>query len=558
MDRFNDSAERADDTRGDVRTDGVLANYEQIDALVREHQDRESARQRVLWSYYRNPVQPQWWEHAARTLEARAGTADGARAVRLAQERSLPARFWGNGKIRPSWETEAGKTGRKEIVIENDIAWRIHAMVDFLFNRPIRLTSTASDRVLASMIDRALDAAWEASGGMGLLQDAALLAAVYGHVDLLVRILPSDHTSRVERDEGDGNEDGGGAQLSDDDRLLEAARRIRVEVVSPTRGVPSLSDADYRQLDGYCVRVRRGVPAGAVGSAGSSGAGSGAAAAGGGLGSRSTHEGDALIVTEVFTAGRRRVFTQVTDASGHAVGATSLVEDESLEAWPNRVPVVHVQNISQPLSYAGLSEVEPLIPLQDELNTRLSDRANRVTLQSFKMYLAKGIEGFDQGAVGPGVVWTTDNDLAKIEAFGGDSASPSEESHIDEIREALDKTSGVPPLATGVVRAKIGNLTSENALRIVLQGLLTRTARKRVAWTRGIAEVCRLMLAALDHAGVLRTRESQRGVNVEWADALPRDLADELKTAQAKSELGVQQDRVLSDLGIGRGQRGVE
>src|SRR5262249_36791662 len=36
-----------------------------------------------------------------------------------------------------------------------------------------------------------------------------------------------------------------------------------------------------------------------------------------------------------------------------------------------RIPVVHIQNLAQPFFYEGLSEVEPLIPLQDELNTRL-------------------------------------------------------------------------------------------------------------------------------------------------------------------------------------------
>ena len=80
------------------------------------------------------------------------------------------------------------------------------------------------------------------------------------------------------------------------------------------------------------------------------------------------------------------------------------------------------------LRYEGQSEVEPLIPLQDELNTRLSDRANRVTMQSFKMYLAKGLDGFADGSapvVGPGRVWTTDNPDASMQTFGGDSSSPS-------------------------------------------------------------------------------------------------------------------------------------
>jgi hypothetical protein len=109
------------------------------------------------------------------------------------------------------------------------------------------------------------------------------------------------------------------------------------------------------------------------------------------------------------------------------------------------LPVVHIQNIAQPFYYEGMSDVESLIPLQDELNTRLSDRASRITFQSFKMYLGKGIEGFENKPVSPGRMWCTDNPDATVEQFGGDSAMPSEDSHIAEIRESLDKASGVTP-----------------------------------------------------------------------------------------------------------------
>jgi len=84
------------------------------------------------------------------------------------------------------------------------------------------------------------------------------------------------------------------------------------------------------------------------------------------------------------------------------------------------LPVVHIQNLAQPFYYEGQSDVEPLIPVQDELNTRLSDRASRITMQSFKMYLGKGIEGFAEKPVSPGVMWHTDNPDATIEEFGGD------------------------------------------------------------------------------------------------------------------------------------------
>ena len=218
------------------------------------------------------------------------------------------------------------------------------------------------------------------------------------------------------------------------------------------------------------------------------------------------------------------------------------------------MPVVHIQNIAEPFSYGGQGEVEPLIPLQDELNTRLSDRASRVTMQSFKMYLAKGIIGFEKSRIGPGQLWSTDNVDASIESFGGDAASPSEESHIREIREALDKISGIPPLASGVVQAKIGNLSSANALRITLMAVLSKTARKRITYGNGITRLCELILRVMHHAGVLLTREDDREFDLVWRDPLPEDSREVMQAAEAKARLGVPLEEILRELGYGSGQ----
>jgi uncharacterized membrane protein len=221
------------------------------------------------------------------------------------------------------------------------------------------------------------------------------------------------------------------------------------------------------------------------------------------------------------------------------------------------VPVVHIQNMSQPFVYGGLGEVEALIPLQDELNTRLSDRANRVTLQSFKMYLARGIEGFDGSGVGPGTVWSTDNPDASIVSFGGDASSPSEDRHIGEIREAMDKISGVPPLAGGVVKAKLGNLSSANALRVTLMGLIAKTMRKRVTYGRGIEQVSGMILRVLDEAGVLRIKESERGTRVVWGVLGPIGEEESLDAGQAKIELGASEEQVLGELGLDDADPGI-
>src|SRR5438309_146938 len=112
---------------------------------------------------------------------------------------------------------------------------------------------------------------------------------------------------------------------------------------------------------------------------------------------------------------RRKIFRTV---AGRPTGAPAVgPAAPHLRRSPGRVPLVHVQNTAVPFQYSGGSDVEPLIPLQDELNTRLSDRANRITLQSFKMYLGKGVDNFDTLPVAPGRMWVTDNEKADVIEF---------------------------------------------------------------------------------------------------------------------------------------------
>lgn len=482
-----------------------------LEALLARHERDTLPTLEQFWRYYRNTL--------SATMEPATGRSGaGARRYRLAQEHGLPPRLL-QGTRDVHQDDRAAS--RREIVIENDIAWRVHTMVDFMFGRSVTLVSTAASPETRRRVERALDAVWEASGGIALLHDMGLMGHVYGHVDLAVRAVPPE---------------------LGDPALDRAARSVRVEVIEPTRGVPLLSAGDYRALDAYVIRAAR--------------EGHDVERVRGPVQRLLRGPGDAtprrslVTVTEILSGTHRQVYEDAGDGP-------RLVLSEQNMVSPGRVPVVHVQNIAQPFSYAGLGEVEPLIPLQDELNTRLSDRASRVTMQSFRMYLAKGIDGFDRVPVGPGQVWSTDNPDARVEPFGGDAHAHGEDEHIEQVREGLDKASGVPPLASGVVRAKIGNLTSENALRVTLMGLLSRTARKRISYGRGIAETCRLILGALDHAGVLRTDPRDRAVRVEWPDPLPRDEADVLNAAKSKIELGVPRERVLGELGYAPSDPGV-
>jgi hypothetical protein len=477
-----------------LATRGAL-NARTLADLIARHQ-AQSASLAALWAYYRNP------------LTTRPASRSG-RPYNLAQQRGLPLRLSNPAAVGGNVDDRWGG-GQREIVIENDIAWRVGAMIDFLVGKPIRLVSAATDPHQARLIERVLEAVFEASGGLAMLQEAALLGHVYGSVDLMVHV---------------GGEDGDLDALKDP---LGAADLVRVTPVDPCRAAPLISPDDWRRIDAYAVIADR-TPA--------------------------TPQAQRQTLVEVLTPTLR----QVVLITGEGENATAkLVSQSPNRVSPGAVPVAHIQNVAQPFVYQGLGEVEPLVPLQDELNTRLSDRANRVTMQSFKMYLAKGVDGFERTPVGPGILLSTDNENASITSFGGDAASPSEDRHVDEVREALDKISGVPPLATGVVRAKIGNLSSESALRLTLQGLIARTARKRITYGRGITHACSLILAALHNAGLVRTAERDRKVSIEWPDPLENSQTDLLRNAQSKRDLGIPPSRLLNELGYATQDAGVE
>jgi hypothetical protein len=229
--------------------------------------------------------------------------------------------------------------------------------------------------------------------------------------------------------------------------------------------------------------------------------------------------------------------------------------EELVDEGPNllgQVPVVHIQNLALPGCYEGASEVEPLVPLQDELNTRLSDRATRVTFQSFKMYLGKGIDDFLERPVGPGQMWATQNPQATIEEFGSDSGSPSEDAHIQQVRGALDKVSSVSPLAAGLIQGNVGNLTSATALKVLLGGLLARTQRKRLTYGAGISQIAELALDWLDRAGVLHTTPADRRIEIHWPNMIPADEGEMLRNAQIKAQLGLDKQHILAELGYDR------
>jgi hypothetical protein len=444
-----------------------------------------------LWDYYANPA-------TETLLTDPDGVADTSRGYVQAQEIGLPVRITGKC-FASNADVVAGKSvadiQRKEVVIENDIGWRINAMVDFLFGKPITIQSTAVDADRRKNIQAILKAVFDANGGAVFFQDLAVLGSIYGFVDCIVRPGGSLAERLVNLTSL------GTSALTPDlsfDSVLRSAAEITLELIDAPRALPVLEETDYKRIRAYVQHFYQ---------------------------VRNEVADDGSFITRLFggpAGGTRRKTVAVTEIL--SANAWQRYEDGTLAAEGanplGRVPVIHIQNLPQPGYYEGLGDVAQLMPLQDELNTRLSDRASRITMQSFKMYLAKGLDGMPDKPVSPGRMWCTDNPDATIEAFGGDAASPSEDLHIAEIREALDKVSGVTPVVSGVLKNKLGNLSSAVALKMTFMGMLSKTYRKQLTYGQGIKDICKMTLELLDKADIFKTDLNERDVEVIFPNPL--------------------------------------
>lgn len=509
---------------------------DKVDRLI--HVD--SPRYRRLWNYYANPM---------RACATRADST-GDRPYRQAQEWGMPTRVTGyRSGAEPFDITGLDQATRKEVVIENDIAWRVETLVDYLFGKPIVIQSSAADPERRDVITEILRAIFARHGGITFFQQLALLSSVYGFVDVLVKFdcddAPQQDQAASNSSENCGAQDLGartvppaaGPAIGNDDpapgashpspmSLLRLARRVKLEIVEPARALPCLRESDWQVVESYGVVSEQGPDV------------------------RNQKPDRASWLRRLLPGARRDrnlTIDLLTRDAWKRIENGRLVE--SGRNTLGEIPLVHVQNSAVPFAYSGMSDVEPLIPLQDELNTRMSDRAYRIAMQSFKMFLGKGIDNFTSLPIGPGQMWMTDNPEATITEFGGDGKTFSEDNHIADVRQALDKTSGVTPIAAGALKGRIGRLTSGAALRVTMLALLAKTERKRTTFQRAIQRMSELALAWLDHAGVFATTPDERRIEIHWPSPIPVNEIERLDEARAKVELGIDRSIVLRELG---------
>jgi len=208
-----------------------------IEWLIDEHSVDIQRHFSKLWEYYTNRMIEKYHIGSAGSK-----TSGSEKCYFQAQEYGLPSRITGH-----SYSALAGVFGaqavkeiqRKEVVIENDIAWRINAEVDFLFGKPISFVSKSPDTRKRAEIESILKAVFSANGGIGFFQDMAVLGSVYGFVDCFVR--PGSEITQII----------GSSQSFSQEEVLYLAQSIGLELIEAPRALPVLDENDYKTIRYY-------------------------------------------------------------------------------------------------------------------------------------------------------------------------------------------------------------------------------------------------------------------------------------------------------------------
>ncbi len=223
---------------------------------------------------------------------------------------------------------------------------------------------------------------------------------------------------------------------------------------------------------------------------------------------------------------------------------SSLDEVETLEVWTAErfqlviegemarddtnpygfIPFVHVPNLQPPNTPWGVSDLVDVIPLNRELDERMSDQADLIRYHADPPVVFRGVERHSDLAVGPGTVWDLprDADVSLLEWRG---SLPTLQEHIERVLRALYEVAETPRTSFG----DSGRLLSGVALETELQPLIQRTLRKRVGWSAALRHVMRLALLLSERFDTrlgIRTESSPLAsyrVQVIWPPLLPRD-----------------------------------
>lgn len=239
------------------------------------------------------------------------------------------------------------------------------------------------------------------------------------------------------------------------------------------------------------------------------------------------------------------------------------IDNELVEEIPNilrEINIVQIKNIPLAGESRGQSDLKSIIPLQKELNAKVTDVSDIVNYHSAPITIIQGAKSknLEKGAK---KVWGGLPKDAKVYNLELNSDLNASNNFISTIKTAIHELSNTPEDSLGG-KSAISNTTGV-ALQIKYAPLLEKTWLKRQTYGGGIKDVCRLVIKLLRVKGsdeerrllndLMATSEGIKKVfdiTVTFPDPLPKDEMVQLQIIAQKMNLGLEEpEGALIELG---------
>ena len=237
------------------------------------------------------------------------------------------------------------------------------------------------------------------------------------------------------------------------------------------------------------------------------------------------------------------------------------VNDELIDQYPNpigTIPIVHIPNMSISSSPWGQSDIWDIIPLNRELNEKMTEVSDIINYHASPVTIITGAKAA-QLERGPKKVWAGLPKDAKVFNLESRGEMAGALEYIQFLKRTMHEITGVPENALGQTQP-ISN-TSGTALAIQYQPIMNRYHMKRIHFTKGLQKINELIirtavvfapealvynpsvaeqpepdqLPQLDPADPLTYR-----TEIHWPEPLPVDVLIKLNEVQSKMGMGLE------------------
>ncbi len=213
------------------------------------------------------------------------------------------------------------------------------------------------------------------------------------------------------------------------------------------------------------------------------------------------------------------------------------------------IPFIFFANQPIPKSPWGMSDLEPLLGVQDELNRRLSTLSRLLEASGNPAAVVSGAtqEATANLSVGPGQLWTLENPAARaylLDFLGGGSAG-AHLRYIEALYRVFHDLAEMPRIAFGEVS---GGNRSGIALELELQPLTQKVARKQIGWGSMVRRRAWLILDQWRRFGHRRIADvSEAVLTITWPPLLPQELAQRVAVESQLFDRGIHDAAQVED-----------